>query len=137
MPIEEACALFLHYGKLNAISASLKVLLYLLPPPAAITTNCLPVVFPLKVIGVACPLAGSFVIQSSLPVSLSNARKRLSFVAAMKTRPPAVTIEPPRFGDPVGEMPRFSRSSTTPSGTCQRSLPVFRSTELSVPQGGF
>ena len=43
----------------------------------------------------------------------------------------------PRFGAPVGGMTRFSRSSTTPSGTCQRSSPVFRSTEVSVPQGGF
>jgi hypothetical protein len=47
---------------------------YLLPPPAAMTMNCLPVFFPRLVMGVAMPLAGSFVTQSSSPVSLSKAR---------------------------------------------------------------
>lgn len=41
------------YGKVNATNASLNVLLYLLPPPAAITMNCLPVCWPRNVIGVA------------------------------------------------------------------------------------
>ena len=46
--------------------------------------------------GVALPEEGSTVSQSSLPVSLSNARNfRSLLVAAMKTRPPAVTIGPP------------------------------------------
>ena len=34
------------------------------------------------------------VVQTSLPVRESNARKRLSSVAPMKTRPPAVAMEP-------------------------------------------
>ena len=77
------------------------LLLYLFPPPAAITTNCLPVFLPRNVIGEAWPLAGSRVTQSSSPVSLSKARNRSSLVAAMKTSPPAVTMEPPIFGVPV------------------------------------
>ncbi len=41
------------YGKQKATNASEYVSLYLLPPPAAITTYCLPFFFDKKVIGVA------------------------------------------------------------------------------------
>ena len=57
----------------------------------------------------------------------------------MKTRPPAVTIGPPRLGVPV--LPsRYSlngaMSSVVPSGTDQRILPVCMSMAWSWPQGG-
>src|SRR5213593_3314066 len=42
----------------------------------------------------------------------------------MKTNPPAVAMEPPRFGEPVS---MFS-PSTTPSGTFQTISPLFTST---------
>src|SRR5579859_896197 len=125
------------YGKENATSESEYTLLYLFPPPAAITTYCLPLFRPTKVMGVACALAGSFVTQSSLPVSLSNARNRESFVAPMNTRPPAVTIDPPKFGAPVGEIPFAISSSTTPSTLRQRNSPLSRSMAVRKPHGGF
>src|SRR6476646_3030737 len=63
---------------------------WLFPPPDAETTAtyCLPS-FPWYVMGVAVILLSTFVDQSSLPVRESKARKRLSLVAPMKTRPPA------------------------------------------------
>src|SRR5438552_69798 len=91
-------------------------------PPAAITTICLCVRFPRNVMGVAWPLASRRITQSSLPVFESKARKRLSFVPAIKTSPPAVAIEPPRFGTPVLGIPFASNSSTTPRGTFQAIL---------------
>src|SRR5260370_14208334 len=112
-------------------------MLYLLPPPAAIPTNCFFDFAPRNVIGVACALAGNFVVQISFPVSLSNARKRLSFVAPIKTRPPAVVSEPPRFGAPVGGIPFAISSSTTPSTDCQRKSPVSRLMAVRNPPGGF
>src|SRR5437879_1737623 len=125
------------YGNENATSASEYVSLYLFPPPAAITTYCLPDLRPRKVMGVAWALAGSIVSQSSLPVSLSKARKRESLVAPMNTRPPAVTIEPPRFAVPVGGIPRFTKSSMTPRTTRQRNSPRSRSMAVRCPHGGF
>src|SRR5882762_11699704 len=83
--------------------------------------------------GVACALASSSATHSCSPVFASNPRKRLSVVAPINTTPPAVTIEPPRLGVPVVV---FS-SSTIPSGTFQAISPLFTSTALSVPQGGF
>src|ERR1041384_8084447 len=68
-------------GKEKATNESENVSLYLLPPPAAITTYCFLVFFEKKVMGVACPLAGRRTVHSSFPLSLSNARKRLSSVA--------------------------------------------------------
>jgi hypothetical protein len=65
----------LDYGSEKATSESEKLRSYLLPPPAAMTTNCLPD-FPINVIGLAKALAGRRVSQSSFPVVLSNARKR-------------------------------------------------------------
>jgi hypothetical protein len=50
------------------------------------------------VIGVAWPPAGSGACQSSRPVWTSKARSFSSVAAAIKTRPLAVTIGPPRFG---------------------------------------
>src|SRR5258708_7311178 len=43
--------------------------------------------------------------QSSFPESLSKARKRPSLVARMNTKPPAVTMDPPMLGAPVGQHP--------------------------------
>src|SRR5215475_3321449 len=124
------------HGRENATSESEKSLLYLLPPPAATTTYCFPF-FPWKVMGVAWALAGRRVTQSSRPVSLSNARKRRSLVAPMKTRPPAVTMEPPILAVPVGGNPFAISSSTTPSTTRQRNSPRSRSIAVRLPQGGF
>ena len=101
-------------------------MLYLFPPPAATTTNCFFDLLPMNVIGVACALAGSFVVQISFPVSLSNARKRLSLVAPINNRPPAVTSEPPKLDVPVGGMPLARSSSTTPRTERQRKSPVSR-----------
>lgn len=125
------------YGNENATKASEKSSLYLLPPPAAITTYCLPVFFPRNVIGVACPLAGSITDNSSFPLPLSNARKRRSSVAPIKTNPPAVTIDPPMFAVPVGGRPFASNTSTTPNTVRHRNSPLSRSMAVKCPQGGF
>ena len=87
--------------------------------------------------GVACPLAGSLVTHSSRPVSLSKARKRLSLVAAMNTSPPAVTIDPPRLGAPVGGSPFAIKASTTPRTVRHRNSPVSRLMAVRCAQGGF
>ena len=58
-------------------------------PPAAMTTNCLPLRVP-YVIGVACALAGNSALHIIFPVSVSNARSTASRAAPMNTRPPAV-----------------------------------------------
>src|SRR5262249_31345400 len=63
-------------------------------------------------------------------------RKRLSLAPPIKTRPPAVAIEPPRLSVPVGAAPFAASSSTWPSGARQAISPVFKLTALSVPQGG-
>src|SRR6267378_4196177 len=125
--------LFYSSGSANATRVSDTFPLKNPPPPAAITTNCLPVFLPMYVIGLACALASRVAAHSCSPVFASNPRKRSSTVAPINTTPPAVTIEPPRFGVPVVV---FS-SSTTPSGTFQAISPLFTSTALSVPQGGF
>src|SRR3954464_2560350 len=52
-------------GKEKATNESEKVSLYLLPPPAAITTYCFLVFLEKKVMGVACALAGMRTVQSS------------------------------------------------------------------------
>ena len=93
------------YGKEKATNASEYLSLYLFPPPAATTTYCFLVFFDTNVIGVACALAGTRTDHSSLPVSLSKARKRLSSVAPMNTRPPAVATDP--AGTPQQPMPQF------------------------------
>jgi hypothetical protein len=69
--------------------------------------------------GVACPPAGSANDHSSLPVSASKARRRSSMAAAVKTRPPAVTIGPPRFSVPVA-IP----GTHVPRGTSHRLSPA-------------
>src|SRR6185503_8659364 len=97
------------------------------PPPAAITTYCLPPAS--YVIGVARAPAGSAALHSSLPVSMSNAWGWRASVAAMNTRPPAVAIGPPRLGDP-GTPP------IAPSGPVQATPPLGRFTATSAPQGG-
>src|SRR5436190_15577643 len=97
------------------------------PPPAAITTNCRPPTS--YVIGVARAPAGRSAFHSSRPVSMSNARIACSSVAPMKTNPLAVTIGPPRFGDPAAP-------PIVPSGTFQAIAPVFRLTATREPNGG-
>src|SRR5215468_10979895 len=87
--------------------------------------------------GVAWALAGSWPSQTTFPVSTSNARSLSSIAAAMKTRPPAVTIEPPRLIDPNSEdFGEIESCGMRPSGTSQRISPVFKSTAVSLPQGG-
>src|SRR5437764_9087917 len=88
-------------------------------------------------IGVACPPAGSAPFHNSLPVSMSNARRYWSIAAAMNTSPPAVMIEPPRFGEPHADEPGTrAKLGIVPSGTCQRSFPLDKSIAVSVPHGG-
>lgn len=72
----------------------------------------------------------SFVVHISLPVRVSNARKRESSVEPMKIRPPAVTIAPPVPCRPVLRKPS-GKLSVTPNTLCQTILPVAVSTALS------
>src|SRR5580765_6611853 len=65
---------------------------------------------------------------------MSNARMNGSHVPAMNTRPPAVTIGPPRLMVPGGTF-GFA-GLKLPSGTCQRIVPDDRSSAVSAPQGG-
>ncbi len=51
--------------------------------------------------GAECALASNLVTHNSAPVFESKARKRLSVVAPMKTKPPAVARLPPILGRPV------------------------------------
>src|ERR1039457_6792422 len=81
--------------------------------------------------GVDCALAGSSTVQTSLPVSASNACRYGSSAAAVKTKPPAVAIGPPKLIDPGG-----APSPMLPSGASHRSLPVFKSNATSAPHGG-
>src|SRR6185437_16049334 len=104
------------------------------PPAEVITTYCLPSA-PRYVEGVAWADARSLKLQSSAPVFASNARMRESSVAPIKTRPPAVAIDPPRFGLPVFCLP-FGKESVTPSGICHAILPVLTLIATSRPQGG-
>src|SRR5688572_21835457 len=124
-------------GRAKATSFDMYSLLYLFPPPAATTTNCRPLLGPRYVMGVACALAGNRVIHSSSPVSLSNARNLPSFVAPIKTSPPAVTIDPPRFDAPVFGIPRAVSSSYSPRVDRQRCSPLLRSMAVRLPHGGF
>ena len=55
----------------------------------------------------------------------------------MKTTPPAVTIEPPRFGAPSGShIGKGAWSRVVPSVDFQSTSPEARSTAVKVPQGG-
>src|SRR2546425_2539991 len=78
----------------------------------------------------------SFALHHSFPVFESNARKRLSFVAAMNTRPPAVAMGPPMLKRPVFFLPS-GNSSVMPSGTFHAISPVLAFTATKFPQGGF
>src|SRR5437588_10049449 len=81
--------------------------------------------------GVACALAGRSAFHVSLPVSTSNARKKVSIAAATNTRPPAVTMGPPKLGDPDG-----APGLAEPSGVFQRIFPALRSSATNAPHGG-
>src|SRR5438034_3787343 len=81
--------------------------------------------------GVAWPPAGSACFQSSLPDSEWKARKKESMDAEVNTRPPAVTMGPPRLIEPVS-WPGMS----VPRGASQSFLPEWRSTASVVPHGG-
>src|SRR6266516_3741394 len=87
--------------------------------------------------GVAWSLVGRRTVHNSFPVSLSKARKRLSSVAPINIRPPAVTMEPPIFDVPVGGTFFSSRASTTPRTLRHRNSPVLRSIAVRCPHGGF
>src|ERR1700687_5934512 len=93
------------------------------------TTYCFP--FRLYVIGVAWPPAGRSNFHMFFPGSESKARRKLSIAAAVKTRPPAVIIGPPRVIVPV-----FIPGRKLPSGTSHTFFPVKRSTAATVPHGG-
>src|SRR6516162_7688836 len=87
--------------------------------------------------GVAVALAGSAACHSSPPVPTSKARIVRSRVAAMNTNPLAVTIGPPRVGVP--QLPGSGKgadSGNDPSAVLQRIVPAFKSTAVSMPQGG-
>ena len=93
------------------------------------TRYCLP--FHVYVIGVACPPAGNSYFHISLPVSESNARKKLSIAAPVKINPPAVTIGPPSVTVPV-----FIPGTKLPSGASHAFFPLNKSTAVTVPYGG-
>src|SRR5271154_7118893 len=59
-----------------------------------------------------------------------------SIVPATKTRPPAVTMGPPKLGEPGGTGAPGAKLPREPSGTCHRILPSVISTAVSVPHGG-
>src|ERR1700690_4247856 len=86
--------------------------------------------------GTACALTGSLVTHNSLPVRESKARKRRSLVAAIKTKPPAVVMGPPKLSRPVLSLPS-GNESVTPNGTCHAKSPVLALTAIRRPHGGF
>ena len=102
---------------------------------ATTATYCLPFL-PRYVIGSAFPRRASFVTHSCFPVFASSARKRLSSLEAMNTRPPAVTIGPASTGRPVFCLPSGS-CSVMPSGVCQAMSPVAVLIAVNRPHGGF
>src|SRR5690606_5157226 len=124
-----------HQGRAKATKASPEGVPHLPPPPAEISTYWRPSA-PRNVAGEAYPAAGNCACHNSRPVEESKARMRSSIVPAAKTSPPPVASAPPRFGVPVGEMPRSSSSGNTPSGTVHAIIPAFRFTALRVPHGG-
>src|ERR1700727_396529 len=84
--------------------------------------------------GVDSAEAGSRTVHNSLPLFVSKARKRPSFVAPTNVNPLAVTIAPPRPGRPVFCMPE-GKLSVTPSVVRHAILPVFTSTATNWPHG--
>ena len=70
-----------------------------------------------------------------MPVFESNARKRRSSVAPMKTSPPAVTVGPALPLPPVLRLPSGS-ASVVPSVVCHAISPVFALTAISRDHGG-
>jgi len=104
-------------------------------PPAATTTNWRPSAS--KLIGVACAPAGRRISQRFSPVAVSNARRKLSVVAPMKTSPPAVASGPPMFGAPSSDQNgQGALSRDVPSGLSHAIFPCARSTATSLPHGG-
>ena len=108
-----------------------------MPPEANTPTYCLPFLF-FQVMGIEFTSTPKLVTHSSFPVRESNARNFPSSVAPMKTRPPAVAIDPPLVvGVPVLGTPSLSSSSKEPSGTRHAMSPEFTFTATSSPHGGF
>src|ERR1700730_4510541 len=106
-------------------------------PPAEITTYCLPF-GPRNVIGVDRALVGSVPFHSSFPLVTSKARIAGSSVPAIKIRPPAVAIGPPRTIDPnsLGAAGALPIGGNCPRGTVHLMSPESVSTAFSTPQGG-
>src|SRR6185369_15227697 len=86
--------------------------------------------------GAECAPASILSTHTSLPVLESKARKRLSSVAPMKTRPPAVATDPPILGRPVFCL-SAGRLSVTPSRLSHAISPVFTLIAKSLPHGGW
>src|ERR1017187_6022195 len=120
------------YGSVNANRESPSGPASRIPcPPAEITRYCLPF-GPRNVMGVARALVGSAPFQSSSPLVTSKARSAGSSVPAIKIRPPAVTMGPPREKDPrPGGAPGI-----WPIGTVHFTSAISASIALSVPQEG-
>ena len=102
---------------------------------AAIATYCRSST-PRYVIGSALPRRSRRSTHSSRPVAASSARNRLSSVAAMNSRPPAVTMAAARPGRPVFRLPAGS-VSVTPTVRRHATSPVATSTAVNWPHGGF
>jgi len=83
------------------------------------------------------PLLGRSALQSSSPLTISNARNSRSNDAAMKIRPVAVTIGPPISILPfIIDMGHGARPPSVPKGFFQSMSPLSRSTAASVLHGG-
>ena len=103
-------------------------------PPSAVTTNCrLPSEY---VMGVDCPPAGNRSCQSCWPVATSKARIN-SQPCRQEADPPAVVMGPPSIGVPIFNATGIGElSRVVPTGCCQITWLVFRSSPAMVPQGG-
>lgn len=122
----------MHHSNAKAIYPPLK--LFCCSPFTDTTTYCL---FPTAYVeGIELAIPGNWYSHNTLPVLWLNARSLLSPVAPMKINPPAVAIPPPRLKLPELGIPIFANFGSSPSGTCQTILPVFRSMAVMVPNGG-
>ena len=79
-----------NYGNAKATYASPESIFALPPPPQATTTYCLP--FTSYTVGVAKPAVGNCIYHNNAPVRLLKALNIPSLIAAINSKPPAVTI---------------------------------------------